>query len=221
MPHPQTKVQYPSDPSVGNIEADFFHPARWKTEYPQPAFDQMDDADAFWAASIASRFTDPMIRAIVGTGQLSNPKAARYLEDVIIRRRDKVVAYWMTRTNPLDTFAVTSRADGATLTFDNAAVRLHVAKAGATYKVRWNMLDNLARASQKVGDEVMVSSLSAAVPAAAWGPVDDCGARYAVASIRTEDPSFPSWNRAVQVTLRSRNGIVDVVGIVRPAGATE
>jgi hypothetical protein len=216
-----TKVQYPSDPSLGNIEADFFQPSRWKTEYPQPAFDQMDEADAFWAASIASRFTNSMIHAIVATGQLSNPKAAQYLEDVIIRRRDKVVAYWMTRTNPLDTFVVTSRADGATLTFDNAAVRLRVAQAGATYKVRWNTFDNLARASQKVGDEVTAAGMSTVVPAAAWGPMDDCGARYAVASIRTEDPSFPSWNRAVQVTLRSRNGAVDVVGIVRPAGAAE
>ncbi len=216
-----TKVQYPNDPSVGNIEADFFQPSRWKTEYPQPAFDQMDEADAFWAASIASRFTDPMIRAIVGTGQLSNPKAARYLEDVIIRRRDKVVAYWITRTNPLDTFVVTPQANGSTLSFDNAAVRLQVAKAGAAYKVRWHALDNLTRASEAVGDEVAVSGMRMTVPGAAWGPLDDCGARYAVAFIRTQDASFPSWNRPVEVTLRSRNGAVDIVGIVRPSGVAE
>ena len=42
-----------------------FDPATWKTEYPNPAFKQMDAADAFWAASIVSRFTDPMIRAVV------------------------------------------------------------------------------------------------------------------------------------------------------------
>jgi hypothetical protein len=216
-----TKVQYPSDPSLGNIEADFFQPSRWKTEYPQPAFDQMDEADAFWAASIASRFTNPMIRAIVATGELSNPKAAQYLEDVIVRRRDKVVAYWITRTNPLDTFVVTREANGSTLSFDNAAVRLQVAKAGATYKVRWHALDNLTRASEAVGDEVTLPGMRMTVPAAAWGPVDDCGSRYAVAFIRTEDAGFPSWNRPVQVTLRSRNGAVDVVGILRPAGATE
>ena len=59
------KVRYPKDPSLGNIEADFFEPRKWKTEYPQPAFEQMDAADAFWAARIASRFSDPMIRGIV------------------------------------------------------------------------------------------------------------------------------------------------------------
>ena len=60
-----TKVQDPANPSLGNIEAEFFQPWKWKTEYPQPAFDRMDDADAFWAASLASRFTNPMIEAIV------------------------------------------------------------------------------------------------------------------------------------------------------------
>jgi hypothetical protein len=53
-----TKVLYPANPSIGNVEADFFEPEKWKTEYPQPAFDQMDAADAFWAASITSRFSD-------------------------------------------------------------------------------------------------------------------------------------------------------------------
>ena len=45
-----TQVEYPADPSLGNVEADFFEPPKWKTEYPKPAFDQMDAADAFWAA---------------------------------------------------------------------------------------------------------------------------------------------------------------------------
>ena len=54
------------------------------------------------------------------------------------------------------------------------------------------------------------------VPAAAWGPTDDTGARYAVAAIRTEHATFPAWNRPVEVTLRDRGGVIDVVGIVRP-----
>src|SRR4030095_9409440 len=95
-------ARFSANPSLGNIEADVFEPAKWKTEYPQPAFDQMDAADAFWAARIASRFTDPMIRSIVETARLSNPETARILGDIIIRRRNKSVAYWIARTNPLD-----------------------------------------------------------------------------------------------------------------------
>src|SRR6185295_2297819 len=116
-------VRYPANASLGNIEAEFFQPWKWKTEYPQPAFAQMDDADAFWAASLASRFTNPMIEAIVKTGELSDPAAARYLTDVIIKRRDKVVRYWITRTNPLDHFMVEPVIGGSLLTFDNAAIR--------------------------------------------------------------------------------------------------
>ena len=61
------------DASIGNIEADVFDPATWKTEYPNPAFKQMDAADAFWAASIMSRFTDAMIRGVVEEARLTNP----------------------------------------------------------------------------------------------------------------------------------------------------
>ena len=53
------KVRYPDNPSLGNIEAEFFQPWKWKTEYPQPAFDQMDDADAFWAASLVVALHQP------------------------------------------------------------------------------------------------------------------------------------------------------------------
>jgi hypothetical protein len=211
-------ARYPANPSLGNIEAEFFQPAKWKTEYPQPAFDQMDDADAFWAASLASRFTNPMIEAIVATGQISDRAAARYLADVIIKRRDKVVSYWITRTNPLDRFAVEPAIGGALLTFDNAAVRVKAAQPGASYKLRWKALDNLARTARPVGDEVALDGTCAMVPAAAWGPTDDSGARYAVAAIRTEHATFPAWNRPVEVTLRDRGGVIDVVGIARPAG---
>jgi hypothetical protein len=216
-----TKVQYPANPSLGNIEAEFFQPWKWKTEYPQPAFDQMDDADAFWAASLVSRFTNPMIEAIVRTGELSDPAAARYLTDVIIKRRDKVVSYWITRTNPLDRFAVEPAIDGALLTFDNAAIRLQAAQPGASYKLRWKALDNLARTARPVGDEEALEGMHAMVPDAAWGPTDDTGARYTVAAIRTEHAAFPGWNRPVEVTLRDRGGVIDVVGIARPSTVGE
>ncbi|MBI2189015.1 MAG: hypothetical protein HYU37_18095 [Acidobacteria bacterium] len=216
-----TRVRYPDNPSLGNIEADFFEPWKWKTEYPQPAFDQMDAADAFWAASIASRFSDRMITAIVETGRLSDPAASRYLSDVIIRRRDKVVAFWITRTNPLDTFDVQRSGSGSELTFDNAAVRLRLA-APASYKVRWTALDNRAGTEKAVGSEVDLTATRVAIPDAAWGPVDDAGFRYAVASVATVHPRFANWATPVRVTIRARDSAMEIVGVERPtsAGAT-
>jgi hypothetical protein len=213
-----TKVRYPHDPSLGNIEAEFFQPQRWKTEYPQPAFDQMDAADAFWAASIASRFSNEAIAAVVDAGRLSNPAAAKYLTDVIIRRRDKVVAYWIARTNPLDHFEVHQAGNQAELTFDNAAIRLRAADPGASYRVRWAALDNLRGAGQPIGPEVETDQMRAAIPAAAWGPPDASGFRYATVSIATVHRGFPHWTGPVRVTVRDRTSSIDVVGIERPTG---
>ena len=209
-------VRYPANPSLGNIEADFFQPLKWKTEYPQPAFGQMDAADAFWAASIAARFTDEMIEAIVATGELSDPEAARYLTGVIIQRRDKVVRCWIAQTNPLDTFAVRRTAASVELTFDNAAVRVGAAKPGAAYQALWLSLDNATGMQRAVSDEITLATPQLALPDAAWGPADTAGFRYAIASIKTIDTNHPQWANPVLVTLRTRNDAIDVVGIERP-----
>ena len=48
---PWIRVDYPAVArSVGRFEADFFNPVVWKPEYPNPAFDNMQPDDAFWAA---------------------------------------------------------------------------------------------------------------------------------------------------------------------------
>jgi hypothetical protein len=212
------RVRYPDHPSLGNIEAEFFEPWKWKTEYPQPAFEQMDAADAFWAARIASRFSDEMIRAIVEAGQLSDADAARVLVDVIIRRRDKVVAYWISHTNPLDNFVVGRTGAGVELEFDNAAARLGVTQSSASYRVRWSALDNMANTERAIGPTVDLSAPRETIPEAAWGPGDDTSARYAIASIETIHGGFPHWDNPVLVTVRDRNGALDVVGIQRPTG---
>jgi hypothetical protein len=211
-----TKVQYPRSPALGNIEADFFEPWKWKTEYPQPAFDQMDAADAFWAARIASRFTDQVIRSIVEAGRLSDPDDERFLADVIIRRRDKVVVYWISQTNPLDAFEVRGSGADVQLTFDNAAVRARAAQPGVSYKVRWAALDNERGLEKSIGADVTASEPRLAVPNGAWGPADALGYRYATASIQSVHADFPHWASPVHVTVRNRNGSVDVVGIERP-----
>ena len=210
-------VTYPDYPSVGNVEAELFEPSKWKPHYPNPAFARMDAADAFWAASIVSRFTDEMLRAIVAEGRISDPEAAAYLTEVIITRRDKVVNYWISRANPVDRFEVHRPAGaGLDLTFENAATRVGAAQQGATYRVRWSALDNLSGQETPTGDEVELAGARAPVPGAAWGAADDVGDRYAVAAIRTLHPDFPHWEEPVVVSLRDRAGDVEVVGIVRP-----
>ncbi len=55
-----------------------------------------------------------------------------------------------------------------------------------------------------------------AIPPDGWGAPDAFGFRYAVAMISTIQPAFPHWSNPVVVTIRNRNGLLDVVGIDRP-----
>ena len=208
-------IKWPDDPSIGNIEGDVFDPATWKTEYPNPSFKQMDAADAFWAANIVSRFSDTMIRAVVEEARLTNAGATRYLADVMIKRRDKTVRWGVTRTNPIDRFEI--RNDQAPeLAFDNAAVRLHIVNQQPHYEVQWAPFDNNAGIAGAVRATLDTVQSRAAIPPDVWGPVDAFGFRYAVATIATHQPAFPHWSKPVVVTIRNRNGLLDVVGIDRP-----
>jgi hypothetical protein len=99
-------VPYPDHASIGRFEAAWFEPETWKPEYPNPAFLNATDEDTYWAAKIVMSFTADEIRAIVKTGQLSDPKAENYLAETLIARRDKVGRHWLTRLSSFDNFTV-------------------------------------------------------------------------------------------------------------------
>jgi len=209
-------VEYPDYPSIGRFEGDFFQPERWKAEYPNPAFQRMDEADAFWAARIVARFTDEDVRALVEEGRLSNPEAEDYLYRTLLKRRDKVVAHWLTRTNPLDEFELD--AGGTRLTWANAAVTVGLESGNESYRLRWYALDNQAAEASGVGEEQGTARRQVEVPAGAWGPPGPDGHRYALVEISTVNPDRPAWERPVVVALRSGGGPAEVVGIRRPRG---
>ena len=214
-------AKYPHYTAVGNFEADFFEAGKWKPNYPNPAFKRMDGADAFWAARIVSRFSDEILRAIVAEAQIGDPEAERYLGDVIIQRRDKVVRHWIVASNPLDAFIVTRRPAGWELSFDNAAIRVGAASDQASYQLQWSKLDNLSGREDPVGGLVVIDEACLLVPESVWGPEDDVGDRYALASIATMHPDFPHWSEPVVISLRDRAGQIDVVGIERPRIAVD
>ena len=83
--------------SIGRYSADGFDPRRWKSNFPLVAFENMTEADARWAAEIVGSFTDGQIRAVVETGELSDPQAAEYLVEQLINRRDTIVATYLRR----------------------------------------------------------------------------------------------------------------------------
>jgi hypothetical protein len=158
-----------------------------------------------------------MIRSIVEMARLTDPRAAAYLADVIIRRRDKTVAYGITGTNPLDRFAMTREAGIDYLTFDHAAVRLGLAAETASYRVDVAALDNSSGTRLAANRGETITGKRIAIPAAAFGPADTSGDRYASVSIRTLQDGAPGWAHPIHVTVRNRHGELSVVGIDRPA----
>src|SRR5260370_33249811 len=105
----------------------------WKPNYPNPAFLMMDNEDAFGGAKQVAAFTDDEIKAIVKTGEYSDQRAADWIAECLIKRRDKIAQAWFSRVLPLDKFRI---ADGELAFADLSAAR-GIAPA-RTYNATWS-----------------------------------------------------------------------------------
>lgn len=203
---PWIKVRYPNYPAVGNLEAAYFWPDRWKPEYPNAAFDNARGDDLFWAARRVMAVPDEAIRAVVKAAQYSEPGAENYLADVIIARRDKVGLQWLTAVNPLGDFALSP--DG-TLTFTNVAVATARASAPSGYEIVWGVFDNATGTTARVGAPVPVTAETAQAPAEALR------GEFVEAAVHTRHPRFPEWRRPVVVHFRRHESGWRLVGVRR------
>jgi hypothetical protein len=212
---PWILVDYPNmSPAVGRFEAEFFDPVKWRPEYPNPAFDLMRPDDAFWGARLVAKFSDETIRAIVAKGRYSDPEAAKYIADTLIRRRDKVLKTWLTGVNPIVNPRLT--ASGA-LTFENAAVAAGVATTPTAYVLTWSKFDNATGANVGETQEVRVTEARGDVP-----PAITQGAEFVSVAIRSIHPDFPDWQAPVNVYFRKAADGWQPVGLERQlSGAAE
>lgn len=131
-------IDYPDLPSVGRFSDLYFSPKSWTPEYPNPAFNNRLPEDEFWAAEQVMAFTDDDIRAIVKTGQYTNPSAEFYVTDVLIRRRDMIGRTYLSK--PLSLSRI--RIDKGRLAFDDLAVVYGYVSAAPQYQYSWFALDN-------------------------------------------------------------------------------
>jgi len=191
-------ANYPKYPSVGTFESKLFRPDEWYPEYPNPAFLNRFPDDDFWAAKQVMAFTDEQIRAIVKTGQYSNPEAEKYVADRLIARRDKIGQVFFARVLPLDLFAV---EDGKLAFVDLA--RKHGIGETAPLKVSWSRFANDDETKTPLPQENGFS-----LPREAF---DRSDMTYFAADIHKDGDT----KKSVTVYVRTLRGQAEVVGVER------
>jgi hypothetical protein len=205
---PWIKVPYPEIPALGRIESTYFSPVDWKPEYPNTAFANARPEDLFWAARILARLSDADVRAVVGTGQFTDPKATEYLSETLLERKSKVLKAWLNVTNPVVDFALS--AAGA-LTFENAARKAGVANAAERYTLQWSQFDNATSTHKNVGTEQTVTEPRAQAPEALLAARPD----YVAAVVRAYHADQPAWQKPVTVYFRKAGDTWSLVGLER------
>jgi len=148
-------------PALGYFDAETFDPKEWVTSYPQPLFDPATVRDSFWGAKLVASIRDSDLRAIVGTGEWSDPTAAEKLFEVLRERQRKIASAYFDwrRINPADQFSV---ADGE-LRYRDLAVESGVADRGsARYRFRrpgapWRTTETLEAALESETVELETS----------------------------------------------------------------
>ncbi len=157
VPRPWHKVRtYSEAPIFGYYDVKHFQPETWKAGYPNMAFRHMDDRDAFWATNIISRFSQEHIRHLVEAAKFTKSSYDRYLERVLVGRRNKIVEHYFRQMSPL----VDPRVRGSVLCVDDAWVaRGYGAVDDAFYDVKFRSTrtegdtswENLGRPSNSQG----------------------------------------------------------------------
>jgi hypothetical protein len=81
-------------PAVGRFDGSL-EPRLWKPQYPNLAYEDLEEEDARWAARIIGSFSDEMIETIVGLAHFSHPQDAAYMVRVLEERRDIIVKTYL------------------------------------------------------------------------------------------------------------------------------
>lgn len=187
------RAKYPDLPSVGRLEWKTFLPERWRPEYPNPAFQNRLPDDEFWAAKQVMAFTDEDIKAIVETGRYSDPKAAAWVVECLIKRRDKIGQTYFAKVLPLDHFTIQDR----TLRWVDLG-RQHNLHAPETVTLQWFRFNN-------------ETSAKTAIPDATGNVIPSPDPGYYL--VEVVNPAQPT--QTISVYVRQRNGAAAVIGVER------
>jgi hypothetical protein len=166
----------------------------------------MRDDDAFWAARRIAVFSDDMIRALVHTGQFSDPAAEKAIGDIMIKRRDKILRAYLPAVNPL----VAPRLENNRLSFENAAVAADVAKAPRIYRASWFQFDNATGESRPLSE---TTSLTTTIEAPRGLPAAPNS--FILVEMSADSKEHEAWRRPIRTYFRLEADGWKLVGLER------
>jgi len=202
----QTIPYKPYYPSIGKFEGDEFDPREWRPQTPTTAYVETRDDDAFWAARRIAAFSDDLIRAAVRAGQYSDPNAEKYLGDVLIKRRDKILSLYLTAVNPI----VNPRLGASGLTIENAAIAAGVVKGQPTYRASWMLFDNATGETKPLSTTESQTTTLAAPAGLPTAP-----GSYIQVDISADIAAHPSWKEPIKTHFRRTAQGWQLVGLER------
>ena len=100
-PWDDTTRRTPGAEDFGYFSARFFDPDEWKGEYPNPAFQNLQEGDGAWAARILARFTKRHVEAALKAGELTKPEHTKFFLDVLLERQRIILARYFRRVSPV------------------------------------------------------------------------------------------------------------------------
>jgi hypothetical protein len=204
---PWQTVDYKEYPSIGLFEGDRFDPREWKPQSPVPAYMELREDDAFWAARRVMAFTDELIQTAVHTGVYSDPAAEAHLASVLEKRRDKIGQVYLTAINPI----VDPKIDGdGNLSFGNAAVDAKFAEAPTEYTATWATFDNTTGNTRPLGE---TRSATTSVPGVRGLPSG--AGSYIQVDISATSAAHPTWSRPIRTHFRRTAAGWTLVGLDR------
>ena len=193
---PWQTVPYTELPAIGRFEGDHFDPVSWQPRVTTAALRHARSDDTFWAARRIAAFTEEMIRAMVATGNYSDPAAAQLLTDVLIKRRQKIVEAYLPAINPVVDFSLA--ADGR-FDFRNAAVDAGVAAApSGGYRIEWAEFDNATGDTKSIAPALTTSQMSVPPP----GQLPQTPGAIVRIRVAATAPAPTTWQQPVDAYFR-------------------
>jgi len=203
---PWQTVSYEDVAAIGPFEGDVFDPVAWKPRVPMAGLRHVQPDDLFWAARRVAAFSDDMIRAMVRTGGYTDRRAEDHLTAVLIKRRNKIAAAYLTAINPVVNVALTP---AGVMSFDNAAVLAHVADEPASYHIAWGVYDDVSGTTRGLGE------LTATGRQAALTQLPDRVGTVMEVDVSAVSAAHQSWSIPVHAYFRRTANEWRLVGLER------